>query len=80
MFDEVAGGLTESEVGDILGIVRKVKNQGISVVWIEHVLKTMREGTDRVLCIAEGRNVICGCTEEVMCSREVHDVYLGVED
>lgn len=80
LFDEVAGGLTESEVGDILSIVRKIKDQGISVVWIEHVLKTMREGTDRVLCLAEGRNVICGCTEEVMCSKEVHDVYLGVED
>ena len=80
LFDEVAGGLTESEVSDILEMVRMVKEQGISVIWIEHVLKTMREGTDRVLCIAEGRNVICGIPEEVMRSKEVHDVYLGEEE
>lgn len=80
LFDEVAGGLTESEVSNILEMVRMVKEQGISVIWIEHVLKTMREGTDRVLCIAEGRNVICGIPEEVMRSKEVHDVYLGAEE
>lgn len=80
LFDEVAGGLTESEVGKILDIVKLIKGQGISVIWIEHVLKTMREGTDRVLCIAEGRNVICGNPEEVMRSKEVHDVYLGAEE
>lgn len=80
LFDEVAGGLTESEVSDILDLVRIVKERGISVIWIEHVLKTMREGTDRILCIAEGRNVICGIPEEVMGSKEVHDVYLGAEE
>jgi len=80
LFDEVAGGLTESEVSDILDIVRMVKRQGVSVVWIEHVLKTMREGTDRVLCLAEGRDVVCGLPEEVMQSKEVHEVYLGAEE
>lgn len=80
LFDEVAGGLTESEVSNILEMVRMIKEKGISVIWIEHVLKTMREGTDRVLCIAEGRNVICGIPEEVMRSKEVHDVYLGAEE
>jgi len=80
LFDEVAGGLTESEVSDILGIVRIVKQQRVSVVWIEHVLKTMREGTDRVLCLAEGRDVICGLPEDVMQSKEVHEVYLGADE
>ena len=80
LFDEVAGGLTESEVADILRVVKSIKEQGISIVWIEHVLKTMREGTDRVLCLAEGRNVICGLPEEVMTSKEVHDTYLGADE
>jgi branched-chain amino acid transport system ATP-binding protein len=80
LFDEVAGGLTESEVADILNLVNTVKGQGISIIWIEHVLKTMREGTDRVLCLADGRNVICGLPDEVMRSKEVHDVYLGAEE
>jgi len=80
MFDEVAGGLTESEVAKILEVVRMIKNQGISIVWIEHVLRTMLEGTDRVMCLAEGRDVICGCPINVMGSKEVADVYLGAEE
>lgn len=80
LFDEVAGGLTESEVANILNLVKVVKGQGISIIWIEHVLKTMREGTDRILCLAEGRDVISGHPDEVMRSKEVHDVYLGADE
>ena len=80
LIDEVAGGLTESEVVTILDIVRTVKEQGVSVIWIEHVIETMMRGTDRVMCLADGRNVICGAPEEVMRSGEVHDVYLGVDE
>jgi len=80
LFDEVAGGLTESEVEGILKIVREIKARNISIIWIEHVLQTMREGTDRVLCISEGRNVICGLPHEVMNSREVIECYTGIEE
>jgi len=80
LFDEVAGGLTESEVGNILTIVKKIKEKGISIIWIEHVLKIMREGTDRVLLLAEGNNIICGSPDEVMQSKEVHAVYLGADE
>ena len=80
LLDEVAGGLTESEVVELLAIVQLVKAQGVSIVWIEHVLKTMREGTDRILCLAQGSNVICGLPDEVMQSREVQEVYLGADE
>jgi len=80
LFDEVAGGLTESEVAEILEIVIKLKAGGISIVWIEHVLKTMVEGTDRVMCLAEGRDLICGLPTEVMASKEVAEVYLGADE
>ncbi|MDR0875873.1 MAG: ATP-binding cassette domain-containing protein [Clostridiales Family XIII bacterium] len=77
LLDEAAGGLTESEVSEILEIVRRIKASGISIIWIEHVLQTMLHGTDRVLLLADGRDMICGLPEEVMASREVEDVYLG---
>ena len=80
LLDEVAGGLTESEVSDILDIVVKLKESGISIIWIEHVLKTMLEGTDRVMCLAQGRDIICGLPTEVMASREVSEVYLGIDE
>jgi len=77
LFDEVAGGLTEAEADTIIDLVNMVKGQGIGVIWIEHVLKTMHEGTDRVLLMAEGRDVICGHPNEVIRSQECRDVYLG---
>lgn len=80
LLDEVAGGLTESEIADILKLVAEIKNAGISVIWIEHVLQTMLEGTDRVMLLAEGKNIICGAPQDVMCSREVERVYLGIDD
>ncbi len=79
LFDEVAGGLTESEIANILEIVRKIKLQGYSVIWIEHVIQTMLHGTDRILLLADGRDIIAGLPDEVMSSKEVEKVYLGVK-
>ena len=80
MLDEVAGGLTESEIAVVIDIVKGIKAQGSSIIWIEHVLQTMVDGTDRVMCLAEGKSVITGLPYEVMQSKIVNDVYLGVDD
>lgn len=78
LFDEVAGGLTESEISNILDIVSSLKKDGYCIIWIEHVIQTMLKGTDRVLLLADGHDVICGLPHEVMASDEVEKVYLGV--
>ena len=60
LLDEVGGGLTESEVGLIIDLVKTIKSQGVSVIWIEHIIRTMLEGTDRVMLLADGVDVITG--------------------
>jgi len=80
LLDEVAGGLTTSEVAEILEIVREVRGRGISIIWIEHVMQTMLEGTDRVMLLADGRDILCAPPAEVMRSKQVNEVYLGAED
>ena len=80
LLDEVGGGLTESEVGLIIDLVKTVKAQGVSVIWIEHIIRTMIEGTDRVLLLADGVDVICGKPLDVMNSKEVAKVYMGGGD
>jgi branched-chain amino acid transport system ATP-binding protein len=82
LIDEVAGGLTEKETEKLLQIVKKIQDRGVTIVWIEHILMMMSEGgVDRLLCIAEGgRQLTCGDPEEVMCSPEVEECYLGVEE
>ena len=82
LIDEVAGGLTEKESEKLLQIVKNIQERGVTIVWIEHILMMMSEGgVDRLLCIAEGgRQLTCGDPGEVMCSPEVEECYLGVED
>jgi len=80
LLDEVAAGLTDSEVHEVMALVDYLKSTGITIIWIEHVLKTMAESTDELLCLSVGTNLICGLPDMVMNSKEVEDVYLGVDD
>ena len=80
LLDEVGGGLTESEVGLIINLVKEIKQEGVSVIWIEHIIRTMLEGTDRVMLLADGVDVITGKPLDVMNSKEVKRVYMGGGD
>lgn len=80
LLDEVAAGLTEAEVQDVMKMVTNLKAAGYSIIWIEHVIQTMVEATDTLMCMSEGHNLLVGNPLEVMNSKLVEDVYLGVED
>jgi branched-chain amino acid transport system ATP-binding protein len=80
LLDEVAGGLTEKEATDILETVKKIREKGITIVWIEHILMMMSEGVDRLLVLSQGRPLQCGDPKKVMNSKEVLECYLGVEE
>jgi len=80
LLDEIAGGLTEKEAHQVLNIVKKVWEQGVTIVWIEHILAMMSEGADRLLVITQGRFLKCGEPQDVMNSDEVMECYLGAED
>jgi branched-chain amino acid transport system ATP-binding protein len=80
LLDEVAAGLTDAEVHEVMELVEYLKNTGITIIWIEHVIKTMAESTDKLLCLATGTRLIYGDPDYVMGSKEVEEVYLGVEE
>jgi branched-chain amino acid transport system ATP-binding protein len=80
LLDEVAAGLTDAEVHEVMHLVEDLKKMGITIIWIEHVIKTMVESTDKILCLATGTKLIYGDPTEVMNSKEVEEVYLGVEE
>lgn len=80
LLDEIAGGLTEKEAMKVLGLVRKISERGMTIIWIEHLLMMMAEGADRLLAISEGRWLQCGDPDEVMNSAEVLECYLGAEE
>lgn len=80
LLDEVAAGLTESETEEITGLVRKLKEERYTIIWIEHNIETMLSATDRLMCMSEGRCVMLGDPSDVMASSVVEELYLGCDD
>lgn len=80
LVDEVAGGLTESEVEEVLEIIHSVRRDGVTVLWVEHIIMAMQKGPDRLLVMNFGRNLFCGRPEEAFKSEEVQRIYLGAEE
>lgn len=80
LIDEVAGGLTEPEVEEVLSIIHTVRKDGVSVLWVEHIMMAMRKGPDRLLVMNAGQELFCGRPEEAFESAEVQKVYLGTEE
>lgn len=78
LIDEVGAGLTDMENNVLIELVREINLSGVTVIWIEHVMKTMLSATDRLLALAGGRIIAAGPPREVLNSPEVQRVYLGV--
>ncbi len=78
LIDEIAAGLTDPEVEDFIGLVETIRAGGIAVVWIEHVLRTMRRAADRVLALSNGAVLAIGTADEVLNAPAVRRGYLGV--
>jgi branched-chain amino acid transport system ATP-binding protein len=79
MLDEVAGGLTDPEVAELVAIVRAVNARGIAVVWIEHVVRALLSTVDRLVCLAIGQLIADGEPREVLSQQRVKELFLGTE-
>ena len=77
LLDEIAGGLTDSEVEQLIQTVKDLHAEGISIVWIEHIVHALLAVVQRIVAISFGRNLIEGDPNEVMCSDEVQACYMG---
>jgi branched-chain amino acid transport system ATP-binding protein len=75
--DEVAAGLTDMEVDEFIALIKEIRLSGITVIWIEHVMKTMLTATDRLIALAGGEVIAFGNPQEVIATDEVRRVYLG---
>ena len=77
LVDEVAAGLTDMEVDEFIGLIKEIQLSGITVIWIEHVMKTMLTATDRLIARAGGEVIAMGVPQDVIATDEVRRVYLG---
>src|ERR1700729_471054 len=77
LLDEVAGGLTDPEVTELVEIVREINAEGIAVIWIEHVVRALTSLVSRMTCLYGGEFIGDGTPGEVMSNPRVREVYLG---
>ena len=79
LLDEIAGGLTEHEVQELLELIRDIREQGITIIWIEHIVHALVSVVDRIVAIDFGNKLAEGTPEEVINSDAFKQVYFGVE-
>jgi len=77
LLDEIAGGLTDSELPALLNIITELKKDGVTIVWIEHIVHALVSVVDRLMCIAGGNVIAIGEPREVLASPKVIEIYLG---
>jgi branched-chain amino acid transport system ATP-binding protein len=77
LLDEIAAGLTEPEVARLVEVIASVKADH-AMIWIEHIPHALRAVADRVLVLNFGRKVLEGPPAEVMRSRIVREIYMGL--
>jgi branched-chain amino acid transport system ATP-binding protein len=75
--DEMASGLSEGELNDIMRIIGKISKKGISILMIEHIMQLIMAVCNRLLCIQFGIKIAEGTTKEVANNPKVTKAYLG---
>lgn len=77
LLDEVMAGLTPTEIDGVIDLVRKIRESGITVLMIEHIMKALMQLSDRVVVLDHGEKIAEGSPEEIANNERVIESYLG---
>jgi branched-chain amino acid transport system ATP-binding protein len=77
LLDEVMAGLNPSEINEIVGLIRDVRDGGVTVLLIEHVMQAVTALADRVHVLAQGALIASGTPREIAEEPAVIEAYLG---
>jgi branched-chain amino acid transport system ATP-binding protein len=75
--DEAMAGLTHSEIEDILALLVRLNEQGVTVILIEHIMRAVMSFSRRLVVLVSGRKIADGRPDDVMRDPEVERAYLG---
>jgi branched-chain amino acid transport system ATP-binding protein len=77
MLDESMAGLTKVELREIIDLIRKIRDKGMTLIVVEHVMEAVMQISDRVVVLNSGKKIVEGTPKEVCSNREVIQAYLG---
>jgi branched-chain amino acid transport system ATP-binding protein len=77
LLDELMAGLNHTEVIQAMELVRKIREKGVTILMVEHVMKAIMDTCDRIIVLHHGEKIAEGKPEEVAKNKSVVEVYLG---
>lgn len=77
LLDEVNAGLNTAEIENAISLIHKVREQGVTILVIEHLMKVITDLSDRVIVLHHGEKIAEGLPREVTSDEQVIKAYLG---
>ncbi|HEX7363909.1 MAG TPA: ABC transporter ATP-binding protein [Dehalococcoidia bacterium] len=77
LLDELMAGLNPAEVSESMELVTRIRDRGITVFMVEHVMKAIMGICERIMVLHHGEKIAEGTCNEISCNKTVIDIYLG---
>ena len=78
LLDELMAGLNPTEVTEAIDLILRIRNRGVTIFLIEHVMRAIMDLSDRIIVLHYGKKITEGSPQEIVINKTVREIYLGI--